>query len=653
MPETLIQPRKRPGRPKIERIGAGSDGPISTQDAVEAGRRAAQKLAVPSGITLGQKFRDFCASLKVDTKDLGVVNLGPDNWKGTQRYFVEQIEEGLAAGVHSFVVLKGRQQGITTISLALDLYCLFKHPGLSGSLVTHDEEARDMFRSTLSMYIDGLPLKFKMPIEKNNRTELVAANRSRFAYQVAGTRKNSKLGKGKALTFLHGTEVAEWGDEEGFASLQASLSEENPNRLYVYESTAQGFNFFEELWQRAKESTSDRAVFIGWWRNETYARGPGTKEYAVYWETGGEDGRGAAEKLLPEERTWVRQVKELYDFDITPAQIAWWRWQLNEKIGDQDLMYQNHPPTEDYAFIASGENFFSTNRLSDEMKRIKRIPSGDKYRFVLRDNFEDCDITETIAKHANLVVWEGRIDGGRYVIGADPAYGSSDWADRFCASVWRCYGDGMVQVAEFNTPDCNTYQFAWVILYLAGAYGDCMLNLEINGPGTAVWQEIQNLRRMAATQPKSVMAKRIMLVVQNLQNYLYKRLDTFGRPNAYHWKTDQNTKERMLNFYKDCFERGISTVKSGALIEEMQRVVREDGSLGAPGRGKDDRVIAAGLAHVAWSDYTRMQCIQRGILKPVEGGTDESALTDGRRVLQPPVAHQMKGYLARLGVAVK
>jgi hypothetical protein len=71
---------------------------------------------------------------------------------------------------------------------------------------------------------------------------------------------------------------------------------------------------------------------------------------------------------------------------------------------------------------------------------------------------------------ATLKIWEEPIDTAYYVIGADPAYGSSDWADRFCIQIFRCYADGLDQVAEFATSELNTYQFAWVIAHLAGAY---------------------------------------------------------------------------------------------------------------------------------------------------------------------------------------
>ena len=578
-------------------------------------------------------FKAFCATLRVDTKNKGEMLLSWENMMGTQRFFIEEIAKGINEGIHSFVALKGRQQGITTICEALDLYWHMKYPGMFGSIVSHDDENREKIRTEISMMIDGLPKRFKVPVQAHNRLQLVLKNRSKIAYQVAGTRKNSKLGKGKGLTFIHGTETAEWGDEEGFASLQASMSEDNPNRLEIYESTAQGFNFFNDLWERALDSVSTRAIFIGWWRNDAYTKAEDSNEYRVYW-----DG-----KHLPEEKKWIREIEEKYGYQITPGQIAWWRWMINEKIGDQELMYQNHPPTADYAFIASGQNFFSTARLSDEMKRIKREPMPKQFRFVLRDNFEDCDITETISKHANLRIWESADPNGLYALGADPAYGSSDWADRFCVSVWRCYADGMEQVAEFCTESCNTYQFAWVMLYMAGYYRNTMINLEINGPGQAVWQEMQSMKRNANMNPKNPVSQKILAVVMNLQNYLYRRLDGFSRPSAYHWKSSTDTKERMLNFYKDNFERGSSIVRSQWLIEEMQRVVREEGTLGAPNRGKDDRVIAAGLAHVCWADYVRNTCIQRGILKPKLDGIKSIEQVNG-------ISPEMKGWLNRIGI---
>jgi hypothetical protein len=560
-----------------------------------------------------EKFWDFCSELRIDTKELGPIRLTQDHITGSQRYFVEQLADGLNNGIHTFVVLKGRQVMITTICLAIDLFWLGMYEGMSGSLSTQDEPTRDMIKEMLEMYLDGLPIKYKMPTKIHNRTQLVfKQNRSKFAYQVAGTRKSkSGFGRSKGLTFLHATEVAFWGDEDGIAALEASLAEMHPNRLFIWETTANGYNHFKDMWDDAKDAHTRKAIFIGWWRNDFYKVKRGSHLFEVY-----SDGR-----MTPTERKWVREIKQIYNYDIDDEQIAWWRWKMNEVIKDEQLMYQEFPPTEEYAFRMSGSQFFNSARLNDDMIRAKKF-EYHAYRFVLRESFEQTELDMCSEKMQNLKIWQFPATGGHYVIGADPAYGSSEWADRFCASVWRCYADGMDQVAEFNTAECSPYQFAWVICYLAGAYKNTKLNLEINGPGQAVWTEMQNLKRNAAALPNGA-GKGILDIVGNIQHFLYTRSDSLtGQPTAYHFKTTYDTKEWMLNFYKDCFERGSSVLTSPALLEEMKHVIRQDGALGAPGRGKDDRVIAAALAHHAWGDYTRMQLIRANVTRAVSRAQD-------------------------------
>ena len=196
-----------------------------------------------------QQFYHFCQQLKIETKEHGLKKM--DKLLGTQTYVMGEIAKGLEEGVHFFTILKGRQLGITTISLALDLYWHFVNPGLQGTLTTDTEENRDMFRSTLAMYMDGLPKEYKIPLIAHNRTQMSLKNRSRLFYQVAGTRSKGTLGRGKAITFLHGTETSSWGDEEGLASLLASLAETNPMRMYIFESTARGFNMFHDMYTTA------------------------------------------------------------------------------------------------------------------------------------------------------------------------------------------------------------------------------------------------------------------------------------------------------------------------------------------------------------------------------------------------------------------
>lgn len=461
---------------------------------------------------------------------------------------------------------------------------------------------------------------------------MVLKNRSRLFYQVAGLRAKGSLGRGKGITYLHGTETSSWGDEEGLASLLASLAEKNPNRLYLFESTARGFNMWHDMWQVAKKARTQKAIFCGWWRNELYAADPKSDVYKVYW-----DG-----KLSPEEKEWTREVKKLYQVEINTRQIAWWRWKLNEGLKDEALMYQEFPPTEDYAFIMTGSSFFSHTRCTDQAKVAKQLMPRN-YRFSMGQYFEDTELIQSTERMATLKIWEEPIDNAYYVIGADPAYGSSDWADRFCIQIYRAYADGIDQVAEFATSEINTYQFAWIICYLAGAYKNSTLNLEVNGPGQAVINEMRNLRRQAQTmEPKK--ARRLDDVLSHMQHYLWRRNDSLGGvSNSLGYLTTHSSKERMLNYFKDYFERGMMNVYSMDLLEEMKSVVRDQGSIAAYGRNKDDRVIATALACVAYAEQLMPRLMQMRMTR----ARKEEAITP---VQEPIMDRQINNYLKALGV---
>lgn len=568
------------------------------------------------------QFYKFCATVTISTKELGNIRMSRENMLGSQIYFIEEVAAGINEGIHEFYALKGRQVAVTTASLLLDMFWLGKHKGLTGAFVTHNEEARDMFRVTFDQIAESTVPPFKIGFRIHNRTQLVTERGdNRIIYMVAGTRKNSKLGKGSALTFCHLTEESEYGDEEGLASLKAAFAQENPNRLFIHESTAQGYNHFYDSWLAAKQSNTKKAIFVGWWRNNFYRKKKGSKEYLVYW-----DGR-----LNPDERKWVQEIKQIYDVEIDDEQIAWWRWNLAEETKDEFLMYQNYPPTEHYAFVKSGSQFFSGARINDEFK-LALLKKPDNYRFVLKDGFEDTELLETTDRMQNLKVWEMPVPGGYYSIGADPAWGSSEWKDRFACQVYRCWSDGMEQVAEFCTPDCSAYQFAWVVCYLGGAYlsqpgANVMLNLELNGPGMAVWQEVLNLKRLSV-MAKTEAGMKIFKIVSNLQSFMYKRHDSFGGATGFHTVSSTREKERMLTLFRDGFERNIIKVNSTSCIDEMRRVERDEGFIGAPDREKDDRVIASALATTAWTDYLRprlMVARPGGLTRAAAAAMGESA----------------------------
>lgn len=569
------------------------------------------------------------------------------NLLGTQRTFIEQISQGIEDGVHFFVILKGRQEGITTICAALDLFWHYENPGMQGTFASHNEEARDGFRAMLTRYHDGLPRSHRIQRLANNRHFQSFKNRSVIKMQIGGSSKApGTKGRGSSSIFMHGTEISSWDDQESLSSMIASLAQSNPKRLYIWESTARGFELFQEMWENAKDSTTQRAIFIGWWLNDKYRKDQESQEYQVYW--------GTATTLSPAEHQWVRAVKQYYDYDIDSEQMAWWRWMQAEMIHDENTMLAEYPPTEYHAFILSGNNFFSMPQIEQVEKIIKLEEPPTCFRFSFGNDFTETECVETVEHMADLKVWEEPNVDGFYSIGGDPAYGSSDWADRFVISVYRCYADRFEQVAEFCVTDLSPFKFAWVLCYLSGAYKNSMINLEVNGPGEAVLAEMNALRNKAASLPR-MEAKHLTDVLGHMQYYIYKRLDSpGGGGGAYHFKTTAGTKERMMNIYLGLFNAGTMKIHSDELIDEMKKFVRkpDEGYLGASGKGKDDRVIAAALAAEQYHRYIMAKLQQMKVTWGQEmarrAKLEETGMAETAQ--QSAMGRNIRNFLQRAGI---
>lgn len=553
--------------------------------------------------------------LRVDTKDYGTIRLG-QKLLGTQKEYFKQIVKGLEDDIHEYWILKGRQVAITTATLALDLYWPFTHPGMGCTLVADEEGNSKMFRDTLTNYTKNLPPAYNIPCTSNNKYGMNFANRSSLIFQIAGRKKgNDRLGQGKAITFLHGTEVASWGSEEGLASLQSSLAQKNEERLFIFESTASGFNMFYDNYQTAKKSKVAKAIFIGWWLHEGYSIHRDDPRYRQYW-----DG-----KLTGEEKDWSREVFKLYGVRISAEQIAWWRWMGAEKVLDESLLYQEFPPTEEFAFVMSGTNFFSNGRCTEAMRdAIKLEPETWRFDFGL--DFKDTGLIESNEAMCNLMIWEQPNPRGWYVIGADPAYGSSAWKDRFCINVFRCYANGLDQVAEFCTDDLNPYQFAWVLAYLGGLYSNSVVNLETNGPGQAVINELNNLKRQAAMMAGGTSGN-LSDVLGNMRQYLWRKNDSLSGPGGttIGWLTTGASKERAYTYVKDYFERRMLNVWSVECLNEMKNIVRDldSGTIEAFGRNKDDRAMTVALACAAYAEQVQPILISMGETREVAQAVEE------------------------------
>ena len=588
-----------------------------------------------------ERFLKFLSQLKVQSKDYGLV---PFRLLGSQRYLLKQIEDGLAQGITTFVILKARQLGISSFFLALDMFWAFAHRGLLGVFITHKEEARDDFRATVEVFFAETPPKYRITYVRHNRNLLILKNSSKFRYLIAGTSEVRKggLGRGGAANFVHATECAFYGNGDDLAEFRSQTSSLYPHRLQIYETTANGFNHFWDMWEVTKTDPTKRAIFIGWWRDERN-QFPVSHPFFLHYMPD-----GVKSTLTPLERKRVREVRELYKFEISLQQIAWYRSHLAaEKDNDQSMMDQEYPWTESDAFQATGSKFFTVEAMTECLRVAKKHPF-QTFRYKLGLKFDETKIIQVKDTRAELRIWEDASKFGYYALGCDAAYGSSDEADRTVISIWRCYSDCMVQVAEYCSTQPSTYQCAWVLAHLAGYYGLTYLMpiLEMNGPGKAVFDELEKIRRMASELRPNDESYDIRNILKNMRHYFYRRMDNPGGGELlYQWVTREDTKRMAMNQLKNGIELGRMIPRSVPLLEEMRRIVNDAGHIGAEGRSKDDRVIGAMLAYQAWNTWVQPRVRAIGMSLAKSADIEEKGGTE-------PMDRVITSYLKRMNISL-
>lgn len=546
---------------------------------------------------------DFGSKVSIDSKETGV---GPFKPYRSQHILFDTVSRALASDCHDITILKARQLGISTGAMMIVLFWALCNAGMQAALVTDRDSNKERFRSVMSRYVGSLPPEWRdTEIIKHNRDQLICGNGSALDYLVAGVRRSaSDLGRSRAFNLLHATECANWGSGEGVASLRSALAETNPHRLYIWESTANGYNWYYDQWKQAERDPRRIALFIGAWAKEDYALRRGSKEFKFYW-TG---------SLSDDETARIAKVRALYNVKITPEQIAWYRMKAEEMSAE--MMQQEFPWTADEAFVASGASYFPSRRLIEMVDLADEHPAPFKgWRYELGTTFMDTKLVPVAdPDEADLRVYEEPSPNGVYAIGVDPSYARSSLSDFHAIQVLRCYADRAVQVAEYCTRRTETYQIAWVLAHLAGCYRNCIVNLEITGPGAAVMSELRALRQTIDMGPQAAEAEERGMrgIVGAIRWYLYKRPDTMGAGYVYNWQTNSDNKKRMLTMLRDSvILRGIE-IRSHRVLTEMQRMVQMGDHIEADAGYNDDLTISLGLAHIAWADWHKPRLLAMG-----------------------------------------
>lgn len=313
-----------------------------------------------------------------------------------QLYVHKLLEEQLkTTGKVRAIVLKGRQQGMSTMIGARFCHRVITARGMKAFILTHEQEATTNLFEITKRYIDNLPSGL-CPKPDASAANKLYFNSFDSGYAV-GTAGNKAVGRSQTIQLLHASEVAYWPHPEDHAKgVMQAVSRENGTEIII-ESTANGMgNYFHRVWQSAMQGDSEYlAIFVPWYWQEEY-RAPLNKD--VEWDD---------EEL---------SLLDAYGLDgLTPEHLMWRRLKIAEFSNDPDIgvlsFKAEYPFTWEESFRSPVENAYINSIMVTKARRT-RVESDDNLALIIGvdpaigDNDRTAVIRRRGRKAYNLQTWK-------------------------------------------------------------------------------------------------------------------------------------------------------------------------------------------------------------------------------------------------------
>lgn len=469
---------------------------------------------------------------------------------------IEDFNAGRITDI-SILVLKGRQQGFTTLVTAYQLSCSILNRNFQGfTLADKGDNSEAIFQNKAKFPHSQLPDVLK-PTEKfNNRRQLLFEKiNSSWAVDTA----TKDVGRSRTVNFFHGSECAFWKD--GIAPIQGALGEAfTKNCIKIYESTANGYNDYQKMW----DSGVHINCFYEWWK---------TKEYRTNFIS--EDTRADFSHKIDTKKDWIwDRLRWLRDEKKLDLEQLYWYWNKYDKYLNKDLIKQEYPCTPQEAFLLSGKNVFDTAII---LNRLSRLPKPLKVGYFTYDydGLRISNIKWVNDKSGYIAIYQvpNVPQITEYCISGDTAGEGSDY---FSADVLDARtGD---QVATlYHQFDAD--QFTRQIYCLGVYYKYALIGIEANFDS----YPIMELQRLG--YPKQY-------VREAQDTYTGKTEKRFG------FKTTSLTRPTAISRLVEIVREHCDTINDKGTLEELLTIVRnEKGRIEAPQGCHDDRMMSLAIAH--------------------------------------------------------
>lgn len=485
--------------------------------------------------------------LKIRDKKAEII---PLKMNAPQRKLYEVIKGEYKKGKPiRIIILKARQMGFSTLTEAI----LFKETAtefnVSTGVVAHEISATNNLFNMFKRYYDNLPKELQPQLKASNAKEVVFDGEGGLGSSIkCMTAGNDSIGRSDTFQKLHVSEYAFWkGDKESTLTGLLQAVPNLPETIVIIESTANGYDDFKDMWDKAVSGENDFVpVFCAWHELEEYRM-----EYTGF-------------ELTEDEL----ELKRLYNLDN--EQIAWRRWCIrNNCKGKVEVFRQEYPSSPQDAFISSGRSVFNLEKISRRIDELKGQTFKEcHFNFTWRDpDLKDKIVSYELAGGGDIRIYQDVQKGVPYVIGADT---KGEGRDYFAATVIN--NNTGERVATYHTQLSNAKPFTYQLYCLGKYYNDALISVEINF-NTMPVEELSRLK-----YPRQYVRRKY----DNLKKEIEMKLG---------WKTDGNTRPYMIDEEIGLVEENIDLFNDVPTLMEMLTFMYDEKGRPDALSGKHDDLI--------------------------------------------------------------
>ena len=502
-----------------------------------------------------------------------------DKKRDTVPFFFNEVQEDFISKLETlgtnkpFFVLKGRQQGFTSVITAIQLSFAIVRKNFSGfTMADRSDNTMAIFNDKARVVYDRLPTELK-PSEKFNSRNEMFFDKLNSSWRIATA--TDQVGRSRTLNFVHFSEVAFY--ECDLAALQAGIGEAiTAGAIQVYETTANGFNQAKDLW----DSETCHNLFYEWWKSPEY--------------------RSTEYEYLDTEDAWLIERKRvLEERGCDKEQITWYCKKYDSYL-DKNTIKQEYPITPTEAFVSSGDCVFDKEAINNQLARCSSLQGARKGYFEYEKEAiplvnSDGNMVDVEWKIKNIkfvdskdgyitLHEEPRVKTNRegevthkapYVLGGDTAGTGKD----FFTGKTICNLDGNT-VATLHKQYIDEDLYAEQMYCLGMYYNEALIGIEIN----------------YSRQPTRILQKKY-----NYPNlYMRERLDGASDRAImdYGFETTSRTKPIIIGELAQIMRETPWCECDIPTLKEMTTFVKKDnGKLEAIDGCHDDLVMAKAIAH--------------------------------------------------------